>query len=185
MQTLNTFFDTQIESTQWASEVAKSPGIERAKEAIQNELTGFEIPQVFYEMLIRRLCEALNLEIGELLVKGYQKHHEIIQYRDKENPESGFHQVNLVEHSLESKHSPKFEVLVNKQPRIGLTFEVTLQLKFSGGVLLIRDGKIMKITTGSCKGSGKIDFEGVTILKKETAAYDLPGEIPFEPGIVL
>ena len=183
MTTLNTFFETQQDGTEWANSLTKSEGMARAKQAIEKELSTFQIPQAFYEMLIMKLCEAMDLKIGKLLVDGYKKHQEIIQYRDKKNPQEGYHEVTLLEHTLESKHSPKVVVIINKQPRFRLTFNITLKLKLSGGKLYIRDGKIWKASTGSVKGSGTIDYEGFTILKKETESYDLPGMHPFEPAV--
>jgi hypothetical protein len=55
--------------------------------------------------------------------------------------------------------------------------------RLQGMHLEIRDGKIMKIHTGSCQASGEIAIEGKTFYKKKPAALQLPGTIDLEPGV--
>ncbi len=183
MQTLNTFFNTQRESLEWGTSIAESQEFAQAKQEIAQELTGFQVPPSFYELLIMKLCEALDIEIGNILVWGWRKQREISQYRDRENPPGGFHEVDLLEHTLVSKHSPTIQPVLNQVPLAKLKFDITLKLKLKGIRLFIRDGEIMKATTGTCTGSGSIEYAGFTILEKKTASYRLPGSLPFEPGI--
>lgn len=183
MQTLNEFFNTQQNSQQWANQVTSQETFGGAKEIIARELTGIELPPAFYEMLILKLCEALDLKIGNLLVAGWRKHREIISYRDKENPPEGYHTVTLLEHTLVSKHEPTIQPVINQVPLAKLTFDVLLKLKLAGGKLYIRDGTIAKASTGTWTGSGSVAFEGIPILTRETAAYNLPGELTFNPPI--
>ncbi|MEJ2759282.1 MAG: hypothetical protein P8046_12445 [Anaerolineales bacterium] len=183
MQTLNEFFYTQQNSTQWANQVTSQRTFGRAKEIIGQELAGVDLPPAFYEKLILKLCEALDLKIGNLLVAGWRKHREIISYRDKENPPVGYHTVPLLEHTLVSKHQPTIQPVFNHVPLAKLTFDVLLKLKLAAGKLYIRDGKIFKAGTGTWTGSGSIEYKGIPILTRETATYDIPGEMDFEPPI--
>jgi hypothetical protein len=183
MQTLNNFFNTQPESLDWAADMKGKEGFTQAKPLIEQELAGIELPPAFYEVLILKLCEALDLEIGNLLVAGYRKHREIVSYRDRGAPPEGFYTVTLLEHSLTSTHRPTVQPVFNQVPLAKLAFDVTLKLTLKGGKLFIRDGMIAKMTTGEVLGSGKIEFEGISLIEKQTAAYDLPGSIPFEPPI--
>lgn len=183
MQTLNTFFNTQSESMEWASSVTKSPGFAQAKQLMAQELTGFQLPPSFYELLIMKICEAMDIEIGDILVWGWRKQREILQYRNKENPPGGSHKVPLIEHTLVSKHSPTIQPVINEAPIAKLKFDITLKLKMKGITLVIRDGKIMEVTTGTCTGNGSMAYAGFTILEKKTAPYSLPGLIPFKQGI--
>jgi hypothetical protein len=183
MQTLNTFFNTQRESPGWVNSITESQEFAQAKQLIAQELTGFPVPPSFYELLIMKLCDALDIEIGNILVWGWRKHGEIGQYRDKENPPSGSHEVPLLEHTLLSKHSPTIQPVINEVPLAKLKFDIMLKLKLKGVKLFIRDGKIMEVKTGTCTGSGSIEYAGFTILEKKTAAYSLPGSIPFKQGI--
>jgi hypothetical protein len=183
MQTLNTFFNTQKESQGWVNGITGSQEFAQAKELIARELTGFQVPPSFYELMIVKLCEALDIEIGNILVWGWRKQGEIAQYRDKANPTSGSHEVPLLEHTLVSKHSPTLQPVINEVPLGKLKFDITLKLKLEGVVLFIRDGKIMEAETGTCSGSGSIEYAGFAILEKKSAPYKLPGSIPFKQGI--
>ncbi|MEJ2486647.1 MAG: hypothetical protein P8Y68_13025, partial [Anaerolineales bacterium] len=137
----------------------------------------------FYEKMILELCEALDLKIGNILVAGYRKHREITFYRDKENPPEGYHTVTLTDHSLVSKHKPTIQPVINQVPLTELEFDITLKLTLKGGKLFIQDGTITQVTTGEVLGSGEIEFEGIKLLERKTAAYDLPGTLVFDPAI--
>jgi len=185
MQTLNSFFETQKDSPAWVNSIEGSAEFSQAKQAIAQELTGFQVSQSFFELMIMKLCEALDIEVGKLLIQGWRKHQEIIQYRDKPNPPSGFHEVTLLEHTLVSKHSPTLQPVINQVPLKKLKFDIIVKLKLDGGKLFIQDGMISKATTGSCTGSGSLEYKGYKILEKNTAKYDLPGSLEFDPGISL
>ena len=183
MDTLNTFFDTQSESPEWAKGITGSQQFAQAEQLISQELAGFQVPPSFYELMIVKLCEAMDIEISNILVWGWRKHREILQYRDQKNPPGGSHQVPLLEHALVSKHSPTIQPVINKVPLAKLKFDIALKLKLKGVKLFIRDGKIMEVKTGTCTGNGSIGYGGFTLLEKKTAPYDLPGSIVFEQGI--
>lgn len=183
MQTLNEFFNTQQGSMPWATSITNQGSFSGVKESIAQELTGTPLPDDIYEKLILKLCEALDLKIGNLLVSGWRKRQEIISYREKENPPEGYHAVILLEHTLVSKHAPTIQPVINQIPLAELQFDVLLKMKLGGGKLYIRDGMIQKARTGTCTGSGSIEFKGIPILKKETATYELPGEMVFDPPV--
>ena len=62
MQTLNTFFGTQKESQGWVNSITESQEFTQAKQLISRELTGFQVPPSFYELMIVKLCEILQSE---------------------------------------------------------------------------------------------------------------------------
>ena len=184
MNTLNDFFNTHPNSKEWANNVAELDGFTQAKTLLSQQISDTELSPAVYETLILKLCEALNLKIGTILVGGYRKHQEILSYRDKENPPAGYHTVNLIEHSISSTHEPALQpkingvLLPNK-----LVFLVTLKLTIKGGNLFIQDGSITQITTGEVFGSGSIEYEGIQLLERKTASYDLPGSMVIDPPI--
>lgn len=183
MHTLNDFFNTQPDSLEWANTIAGGAKFAQAKPLIEQELPGIELPPAFYEVLILKLCEALDLKIGNILVAGYRKHREIVSYRDKGAPPEGFYTVTLLDHAFTSTHRPTVQPVFNQVALAKLAFDITLKLTLRGGKLFIHDGEIAKMTTGEVLGSGSIKFEGVTLIEKQTAPYYLPGMIPFEPPI--
>ena len=186
MTTLNNFFETQKDSPEWANTVTKSEGAAKAKQAVDQEFGTVKVPQWVYEEMILKLCEALDLEFGKLLVNGFKKRQEILSYKGKKG--SPDKPITLYEYTFESKHAPKIIIdatISHLKKDITLEFDVSLKLKFSGGKLYITDGKITRIDTGSVKGTGTIEYEGHTILKRETASYNLPFKHLYEPPIVI
>jgi hypothetical protein len=184
MPTLNTFFSLQKDSTEWAARFAQTKSFAKAKQAIDRELAGFPSVPLFYEQLIGKLGEAMDLDITRILAWGWCKQREIVQYRDKKNPPEGFHTVPLVEHALVSTHSPTIEPVINGAPTgVKLKFDIVLKLTTKGAVLLIRDGRIVEMRTGNCVGSGSVEYAGLTILERKTAPLTLPGSVAFRDGI--
>lgn len=184
MQTLNTFFNTHAESMNWVTEVINSQEFAPAQQLIAKD-AGIQIPASFYEKLIGRLCDALDIEIGDILVWGWRKQREIAAYRNKENPPGVFYEVPLVEHTLTSKHSPGLKPVIDgiTLPKVNLKFDIIMKLKIDGVILFIRDGKIMRASAGTCTGKGSIEYSGVTILEKKTGPFTLPGSLSFRQGI--
>ena len=183
MSTLNDFFNTHQQSLEWAGNVTSLAGFQEAKPLIAQELGSVKLPPAFYEKMILKLCEALDLNIGNLLVAGYRKHREITSYRDKENPPEGYHTVKLTDHSLVSKHKPTVQPVINQVPLAEFAFDITLKLTLKAGKLFIQDGAITQIRPGDILGSGEIEFEGIKLLERKTAAYELPGRLVFDPAI--
>ncbi|MEJ2513508.1 MAG: hypothetical protein P8Y72_18155, partial [Anaerolineales bacterium] len=81
MTTLNYFLETQKDSPEWANTVTKSGGAAKAKQVVDKEFGVVKVPQWVYEEMILKLCEALDLEFGELLVNGFKKRQEILSYK--------------------------------------------------------------------------------------------------------
>ena len=185
MQTLNAFFNLQKESSAWVNSILESPEFAQAKQELSKELKDFQTSLPFYKDMFSKLYDALDISIGKVLVGGWRKYREIVKYRDKENPPEGYHEVTLLEHTLESKHSPTIQPIVNEVPLKKIKFDITLKLKLEGVNLFIRDGKIMKASTGICTGSGTIKYKGIKLLEKKTDKVKLPGTITFEPAIAI
>ena len=185
METLSTFFNIQSNSLKWALNTTQSQEFALVKQQMAQQLTGVPLPQYFYEFLVTRLHKALDIDIGSILVWGWRKREEIIEYRDKENPLEGSHEVELVKNTVVSKHSPTFRPIVNGLPLGKLKFDIVLKLTTNGGILIIRDGRVMEVRTGTCIGSGSIEYAGVAFIEKETAPFSLPGSITFKQGILI
>jgi hypothetical protein len=86
---------------------------------------------------------------------------------------------------LKVVYSPYLEVLFNGRPLGKVVFDITLSLDLEGFVLTIQNGKIMKVRTGTCQGSGKIEYHDRTLLKKALSKFSLPGTIELKEGISL
>lgn len=183
MPTLNSFFNFQKDSNEWINSITGRQGFGQAQQIISQDLGGVQTPPSFFELLLAKLPDAMNVDMAKILVGAWRKHREIAQYRDMTSPAEGYHEVALLEHTIKSEHAPTIQPVINGVPLAKLKFDITLQLDLEGGRLFIRAGRIMKATTGTCTGSGKIEFKGHQLFEKKTQAYQLPGELIFDPGI--
>lgn len=90
-----------------------------------------------------------------------------------------------VRFSIKSEHVPFVKVSVLGLPAQKIEFPVTLSLDFTGATLVVHDGRVMSLRTGTCTGSGTLSCEKVELCKPRTAPLRLPGEIHFGDGIKL
>lgn len=187
MQTINTFFNLQDASQDWVSGVLHSQEFSQVKQSIAKEVKGVPLTASFYEKMVRELPQSLDIEIKDILVWAWRKRGEIIQYRDKKKyPPGETHLVPLLEHTVISEHSPTIQPVINNvELPTKIKFDIVLKLKIKGAMLGIRDGKIMEILTGSCTGSGSIQYAGIAVLEKKTAPFTLPGTINLGEGITI
>jgi len=185
MPTLNSFFNFQKDSDEWIAAITGRQGFGEAQQIISGDLPGYQTSSSFFELLVKKLPDAMNVDLGKILVGAWRKYREIAQYRDMTAPAEGYNEVVLLEHTIKSEHSPTIQPVVNGVPLAKLQFDITLQLDLEGGRLYLRAGRIMKATTGACTGSGKIEYKGHKLYEKKTQAYQLPGELIFDPGIAI
>jgi hypothetical protein len=133
-----------------------------------------------------KVSELFDVDVGSLLVSAWRKYGELKEYADpKKRSPNETHLVPLGKHTLKVAYSPYLEVLFNGRALGKVVFDVTLSLDLEGFVLTIQNGKIMKVRTGTCQGSGKIDYGDRTLLKKALTKFTLPGTIDLGEGISL
>jgi hypothetical protein len=133
-----------------------------------------------------QMIELFDVDIGWLLVSAWSKYGELKEYANpkKHRPDESI-LVPLGKHTLKLAYSPYLEILFNDRPVGKLALDTTLAFDVEGFVLTIQDGKIMKARTGTCQGSGKIEYKGHTLVKRDLAKFALPGTFEFKEGIKL
>jgi hypothetical protein len=131
-----------------------------------------------------RVHELLRLDLGVILVGGWKKLSELQGYRNtnKYAPEETI-LVEITRHTLSSTHKPTLDIIVNQVKVDEVPFELKLAFIIDGAVLTIRDGKILSVSPGACKGSVELKCEGYSIAKRESAAMRVPAAWTFDPPI--
>jgi len=118
------------------------------------------------------------------MLRAWVKHGFLQKYVDKrEYPPEETVVVYLAEHTIESKHHPYIEVLVNDKQVGKIGFEIIVALEIKGVGLSIQDGKIKEIQSGDCKGTGIIKCGNLVILKRDSVPISLPGSINLDRGM--
>jgi hypothetical protein len=186
MHTINQFFNLSKGSTGWISGVVNSAQYGTLKQQMTAQMGGFPVPPSFDQMVIRQLADLLDVHMGTILIGAWRKHQEIMQYRDtRRYPPDDVHVVPLLEHTITSRHMPTIQPIINNVPLPKIKFDVVLGLKMKGAMLKIKAAKITEILVGECLGNGAIEYEGLTIVQRDTAPVDLPGSLVLKEAIAL
>ena len=126
----------------------------------------------------------LKISIVEIMTRPWKNFRELSKYEDEHKypPDRSFI-VPLLEHTITSTHNPEIVVELESLFKQTIPFDITVELILKGFSLEIQSGKIKKIFTGECQGSGLVQCMHVTLYKKELENISLPGVINLGEGI--
>lgn len=185
--TLNAFFGVSVKGF-WDdifARLGEAEAMAGLREKVFAQLTTKHWPNVV-SGLADKAKDLFDVDIGWLLVNGWNKYEEIREYGDPEKyPPNETKLVPLGKHSMNIGYSPYLEVMFNDQPIAKIVFDASLTFDLEGFVLTIQNGKIMKVHTGSCEGKGKIEFKKHLLVERVLAKFALPGEFDLGEGINL
>ena len=183
--TVNEFFGISVEGF-WNDIFKKLQGRESVaslKDKLTDQLTADHWSNIA-SGIGGKVSELFDVDVGFLIVSAWRKCEELKEYADpRKSPPNETKLLPLAKHTLKVAYSPYVEILYNGQPLGKVVFDVSLSFDLEGFVLTIQNGKIMKVHTGTCQGSGKIDYHGRTLLKKSLTKFSLPGTIDLGRGI--
>jgi hypothetical protein len=132
------------------------------------------------------LGSLFDLGLPDLLINSWFKARELRKYADPKQYTPGeINEVELAQHEISSKHKPKLELQLNRKKLYEFAFDATVELKISGAVLMIQDGKIKEMRALTGKGSCKLKYGEHEIWQRESEEYKLPGVINFGAGIAI
>lgn len=133
-----------------------------------------------------QLDRLLEIRFVDILLGAWTKYDALREYCDPDlhAPEET-HLVPLVEHSVTSTHQPAVEIEIGELFREKIPFEIALTLNLSGMLLQVRGGKILKVYTGRCQGSGSVKCSGIVVFEKETSSIQLPGVMELGDGVAI
>jgi len=179
--TLNDVFSHDGESA--SSRLCDSDRLAVLAHTVSRE-AGDHHPEALAKAAAEKLPALLDVPIGTVLARAWSSSRLLADFL-KSIRESGDEPVRLPlrEHTIASSHHPSVEVLVNEKVIDRLDFEITVSLTLKGAVLEARRGRINAVHTGECIAAGEVAFEGVTLLKRESGPFELPGTIEFEGGV--
>ncbi len=185
--TLNAFFGVSVKGF-WDdifARLGEAEAMAGLREKVFAQLTTKHWPNVV-SGLADKAKDLFDVDIGWLLVNGWNKYEEIREYGDPEKyPPNETKLVPLGKHSMNIGYSPYLEVMFNDQPIAKIVFDASLTFDLEGFVLTIRNGKITKVHTGSCEGKGMLEFKKHLLVERALAKVTLPGAIDLGEGIDL
>ena len=142
------------------------------------------VRQMVVEEVTRRFGELLDIRLTDIMAGAWCKYASLLRYADPQQyPPAESVVVPLVDHDIDSKHSPAIEVVINNVPVWKLTFSVDLVLNMKGAILRIQDARIREIRPGEVNAKGAITFGPVVIAERTSDTLTLPGSINLGEGI--
>lgn len=156
-------------------------GLEAVKQDAGSVVSSFGV-NAFSDGMKNSISSNFDMSIGGILALAWSKSRELQKYLDK--PEATNY-LRLAKTTVNSDHKPEVEILFNEKGVAKLKFEVKFKLDIEGANLTIHEGMIKKVAAISGKGSCTISYNGNELFKKESQQIDLPGEVEFNPGIVI
>jgi hypothetical protein len=137
-------------------------------ERIRAQLPGVEWVATKFD-LVGKIAEILDLEVPDILVKFWEKSEEITAAlaRSAARPKERI-DLGLGEHTIVSTLQPKLDVSVGVGPNavtypIEFGLALTFTLRDTG--LMLKDGHITGIYTGSCEVEGVLKLDDLELAK--------------------
>lgn len=153
--------------------------------AAGRELAGL-IPKVAKDALAKLLAdqvdELLDMDLLELFVSAWLKHRELAALANK--PGDG-QLVELIDHTMNSTHEPKVELMLDDKRVFVLPLRIVFELEFRGAQLMLRGGRVREVRLGELEGKGRLEIAGQRIKEQELGEIALPGVLRLDPGIPL
>jgi len=147
-----------------------------------------DVPEVGWgpieEEIGNSLDQLLDIRISDIFAGAWTKLQELQEYRDgKKHPPDETSIVPLHRHTIKSSHKPKIRIYSGQAEIATIEFSVDTQFEVATANLKVRGGRIVEVTAGEYKMSGKISLAGKTLMQKSTRAYQLPGHLSLGEGI--
>ncbi len=132
------------------------------------------------------LAEALDVKLIEIVGGTWAKLKQLQEYRDPlRHPPEETALVPLVDHKIRSTHAPSIDLLSGEKLIANLVFDVALLLTLTGVTLKIRNGRIVEIASGDCKGTGTIKYAGQKLAERSTPKWAIPGSLSLGDGFAI
>lgn len=165
--------------------------------ALKGELKQ-QLPKVSFKAVEKEIAakigEVLDLGFSEVLLSGWKKYQGFQAYADPaQHPPEETILVPLAEHTIQSSHSPRVDVMIKNVLIGSIALEVQLSLALEGVVLKIQAGKILDIRAGTCQAAGslqatltsKVGNKELLSLDKQTPKLQLAGAIQLGDGVAI
>ncbi|NUR92798.1 MAG: hypothetical protein HOY71_52745 [Nonomuraea sp.] len=127
-----------------------------------------------------------GIDVGAVLLEGWSRYRALrLAARDTlDNPGTG-RLVPLLEHEIVSHHEPYVEVQVNGQAVTRIPIGVDLKLRLVLVQASVRNGRLMRLTGGTCTAAIAFSMRGVELASRDLVKVALPLNRDLGEGIPL
>ncbi len=127
----------------------------------------------------------LSLNLADVAASGWKKFDALRQAarRTHEAPEAE-EIVTLASHRIECNQRPSVELFIDGKSIATIQIELQIAISVSGGLAVVRQGRVMGFRTASCTVSGSLAMQQ-TVIERRQRQFDLPGAIRLRNGVPL
>jgi hypothetical protein len=130
------------------------------------------------------LAETLKLDLGNIIVWGWQTHGSLKAAARATLPGTGPPQhVSLATHQIRSVHHPEVEIIIDEQPPMTITFDLTVVFRLEAVLLTVQRGLLVGLRPAGCRVEITFGAHGMNIFR--TGRYALPELVNVESGLRL
>jgi hypothetical protein len=115
----------------------------------------------------------LDIQLGAVLGAAWNKTAEVYEALRSQKKLT----VPLFDHEIGSVHHPVVEIYYGQTLVAKVKFEVGLLLHLEGVKLVIQNGRIQEVQSGTCSGVGELKWSNIVLIRRSTPAVNLPGKI--------
>jgi hypothetical protein len=128
------------------------------------------------------IADLLDISLVGLMLRAWKKYELVRKYIGKGAPETAEKVlVPLLDHTIESSHSPYIQISRAGVPILKIKFSVELEIAVEGLILKLGSGRIQEVTASRFVASGSMKCEGVTIVEKKSQPLNLPASFAVAP----
>ena len=128
----------------------------------------------------------VHVQVADVLTGAWKLHRKLKKFADaKQYPPGTASTVTLATHHIKVNQKPYLEITVDSVPQGKIEFDLELDLTIDAGVLIIQNGRIMRLEAAKAKLTGTVKCEGVVVVERASREYDWTAGVSFSEGILI
>lgn len=129
---------------------------------------------IFRVEILLQFENLLAIPLRPILIRSWNEHPNIQQISlAKSRNYSKNNMLPLANHTLCSEQEPCLVMQVAQNKNISLPLNIVLELSLSNVILKLRHGKVERIVSGICQGSGHIKYGDTLLAQREFMGFRL------------
>ncbi len=127
-----------------------------------------------------------HLQVADVLTGAWKTHRKLKKFADaKQYPPGTASTVTLATHHVKVSQKPYLEITVDGVPQGKIEFDLDLDLTIDAGVLIIQNGRIMRLEAAKAKLTGTVKCDGVVVVEHASREYDWTAGVSFREGVLI
>jgi len=128
----------------------------------------------------------VHLQIADVLTGAWKVHRKLRKFADvKQYPPGTVSTVTLATHHIKVTQKPYLEIIVDGVPQGKIEFDFEVNLTIDAGVLIIQNGRIMRLEAAKARLTGTVKCAGVVVVERASREYDWTAGVSFNEGVPL